>query len=120
MHNILCKDAILKPDYGFSAFYSPTCESMIFIEYTALYRYVAVTNTHASAMATLSAPINRSELTVRLRSLLRIYKFNQELIGLTRKSSAPASKALVFSSALLSDVARMTGINCSRLSLFRV
>ncbi len=29
----------------------------------------------------LVKPINRSELTVRLRSLLRIYRFNQELIG---------------------------------------
>jgi len=29
----------------------------------------------------LVKPINRAELTVRLRSLLRIYKFNQELIG---------------------------------------
>ena len=29
----------------------------------------------------LSKPINRAELTVRLRSLLRIRKFNQELIG---------------------------------------
>lgn len=29
----------------------------------------------------LLKPINRSELTVRLRSLLRIYQFNQELIG---------------------------------------
>ena len=29
----------------------------------------------------LIKPINRAELTVRLRSLLRIYKFNQELIG---------------------------------------
>ncbi len=29
----------------------------------------------------LSKPINRAELTVRLRSLLRIHRFNQELIG---------------------------------------
>ncbi|HLA83992.1 MAG TPA: HD domain-containing phosphohydrolase [Thermoguttaceae bacterium] len=29
----------------------------------------------------LVKPINRAELTVRLRSLLRIYQFNQELIG---------------------------------------
>jgi putative two-component system response regulator len=29
----------------------------------------------------LTKPINRAELTVRLRSLLRIHKFNQELIG---------------------------------------
>lgn len=29
----------------------------------------------------LVKPINRDELTVRLRSLLRIYRFNQELIG---------------------------------------
>ncbi len=29
----------------------------------------------------LSKPINRAELTVRLRSLIRIHRFNQELIG---------------------------------------
>jgi putative two-component system response regulator len=67
------------------------CQTLKSDERTQLTPIIAITalDTQEEKMKALEAgaddfltkPINRAELTVRLRSLLRIHKFNQELIG---------------------------------------